>query len=119
MDLRYFTESDFQRCTPSCSVSDMDPSFLYMLDAARYVAGVPFVLSSAFRSSEYDKSKGRSGTGAHTLRCAVDIACSSSELRERIVSALVRVGFRRIGIARTFIHVDSSPLHPACIWLYD
>lgn len=118
MALRYFTFLDFNRCSPRCDIADMNPEFLAKLDEAREIAGVPFVLNSAFRSVEYELDRGRTGTGAHTLGCAVDIACQSSSWRIKIVSALVQVGFVRIGIAKTFIHVDSSTLHPPGIWLY-
>ena len=78
---KYFKESEFKACTPRCSMQDMSQQLMYMLDAAREIAGIPFVLNSAYRSKEWDKSKGRTGNSAHTRGLAVDIAhvllCSS------------------------------------------
>lgn len=48
---RYFSEKEFNRCFPICFLSDMDQVFIDKLDAARKLAGVPFVLNCAYRSS--------------------------------------------------------------------
>lgn len=105
---KYFSESEFRACSPSCSLQDMEQEFMSMLDDARECAGIPFVLNSAYRSPEWEKAKGRTGTGSHTHGCAVDIRCRTFPNRFRIIDALLRVGFRRIGIAKTYIHVDND-----------
>lgn len=116
---KYFKEIEFQRCKPACSLGYMEQSTMDMLDKAREIAGIPFVLNSAYRTPAWDKSKGRSGTGAHTLGCAVDIRCRSLDNRYKIVSALIQAGFRRIGIADEYIHADNSPKHQSgIIWMY-
>lgn len=116
---RYFQEKEFQHCTPSCSLQDMKQTTMSKLDTAREIAGIPFVLNSAFRSAEWDKSWGRSGTGAHTLGCAVDIRCNSNSNRFKIVQALIKAGFKRVGIANNYIHADDSEKHnQEIIWLY-
>lgn len=117
---RFFSEEEFQRCTPPCSLDDMEDWFMQMLDRARECAGVPFRITSAYRSEEYERAHGRSGNSAHTWSCAVDIACSTSRERYYILSALFKVGFSRIGIAPTFIHVDTSLKHDDnVVWLYE
>lgn len=108
MQLTYFQPQEFWRCSPSCALSDMDERFMRLLDNARSIAGVPFVLNSAFRSSVWDISKGRSGTGYHTKGRAVDIACTDSSSRSKIVHACLSLGLS-CGISRTFIHVDNRP----------
>lgn len=119
MKLKYFDESEFARCSPSCSSSDCCAESLERLDRARALAGVPFILNSAFRSRPHELSKGRSGNSAHTLGRAFDIRCTDNDSRWRIVNAAIQCGFTRIGIARTYIHIDdaiSLPTHR--IWLY-
>lgn len=116
---KYFSEEDFKKASPSCSIDDMSPVLLEMLDQARHDAGIPFKINSAYRSVEYEKSKGRQGTSRHCFGLAVDIACYTSNFRYRIVTALLLVGFNRIGIGSNFIHADigykgSEPI----IWLY-
>lgn len=116
---KYFKETEFNRCSPSCSLQDMQQSTMSKLDTAREIAGIPFVLNSAYRSPQWDKSKGRSGTGAHTTGNAADIRCNTDRNRFLIVDALIKAGFTRIGIAKTYIHADDSQRHSQqVIWLY-
>ena len=115
----YFSESEFRACVPSCSKADMHPETLCKLNNARHIAGISFVFNSAYRSPAHDKSNGRSGTGAHTLGRAVDIQCSTSENRYKILTAGIEAGFNRIGIHKNFVHLDDSPNHAQeVIWLY-
>lgn len=90
------------------------------LETARVIADVPFILSSAARSVSYEISKGRKGTSSHCLLpcVAVDILCSTGYQRQRIIYGLISAGFTRIGIAKTFIHVDYDTDKTDAIWLY-
>ena len=116
---KYFSKGEFGRCSPACSLQDMKQTTISKLDTAREIAGIPFVLTSAYRPPEHDRSKGRSGTGAHTLGKAVDIRCNTSRNRFLIVNALLKAGFKRIGVAKTFIHTDDSERHDQSVmWLY-
>ena len=118
--LKYFSDEEFKRAIPSCSLSDMDEQFMLKLDDARNLSGVPFFINSAYRSVDYEKSKKRSGLSVHTQGKAVDIRCFTNDMRYLIVNACLAVGFRRIGIGRRFIHVDDG--YEGCspiIWLYD
>ena len=115
---KYFKEAEFKRCVPSCSLQQMDQAFMNTLDALRAQAGIPLVLTSAYRSSAWDKSKGRTGTGAHTKGKAADIRCNSSATRLKIVQAALALGIRRIGVAGTFVHVDTDKSLPDGIWTY-
>lgn len=116
--MRYFSENDFKRACPACSLSDMSCDLLDRLDSARAIAGVPFVVNSAYRSLEYERKKGRSGTSSHTKGLAVDLKCADSVTRWKMLHALLAVGIRRIGVAKTFLHVDIDSDKPDCIWLY-
>lgn len=109
--MRYFTPSEFKKCSPSCDISQMDQDFLNRLDGARYIANVPFVLLSAFRSSDYDISKGRSGKGYHCKGRAVDVKCTDGLSRWKIVFACLSLNLS-VGIYPTFIHIDnrSNPI---------
>ena len=68
LESKHFTETEFERCFPVCSLADMDQVFIDKLDSARKLADVPFILNCAYRSSSWDKSRGRSGSGYHTKR---------------------------------------------------
>ena len=116
---KYFSAAEFKKCVPSCRIDQMDAAFLDTLDKIRERAGIPLVLNSAYRSPAYERSKGRSGTGAHTLGVAVDIRCNTSANRYKIVKAALACGIRRIGIGQTYVHIDASRQHAQdVIWDY-
>jgi uncharacterized protein YcbK (DUF882 family) len=85
--------------------NNMNKDFLFVLDEAREFAGIPFVINSAYRSPEHPLSI-KNPSSSHIKGLAVDIKATDSNTRFKIVKALVTVGFTRIGIADTFIHVD-------------
>ena len=89
-----------------------------MLDEARALAGIPFSLSSAFRCAKHNKAVGGVADSAHTHGYAVDIKCTSSHYRFRIISALLEAGFRRIEAGPTWVHVDHDPAKPQDVIFY-
>ena len=109
--MKYFTQRDFERCSPSCKTSDMHPEFMRKLDHARELSGIPFVLTSAYRTVEHELPKGRNGLSTHTKGRAVDIVADTSRKRYVIVQALMQSGITRIGINfdQGFIHADDDP----------
>lgn len=113
---RYFSKTEFQLCTPSCSLEDMDEDFLKKLDHLREMCGFPLCITCAYRSSEYDKSKGRSGTSFHTKGRAVDIYCTNSYRRFAIVHNAPFCGLNGIGVAGNFVHVDDRLVQT--MWTY-
>jgi zinc D-Ala-D-Ala carboxypeptidase len=84
----------------------MNVGFLTMLDSARELAGIPFVINSAFRTEEHNKKVGGKPNSSHLKGLAVDIKATNSRTRFLVLNALIAAGFNRIGIADTFIHVD-------------
>lgn len=118
--LKYFTNDDFKKASPPCAMSDLSPDFLRKLDRCREIAGIPFIVNSAYRSPAWEKAHGRSGNGAHPRRVAVDIRCTDSRSRWCILLAAFSVGFRRIGVARSFVHLDDCQELPGpVVWTYD
>lgn len=109
---RFFSEREFQRCTPPCSLQDMSQEAMDKFDLAREVANIPFVVNCAYRSVAWEKKQGRSGNSAHTRGMALDIRCNTSANRFKIVWALLSVGCKRIGIGKTFIHADFDSTLP-------
>lgn len=103
---KYFSNSDFQGATPTCQIEDMDEDFLHRLDTARGLAGIPFVVNSAYRTESYERSQGRDGTSSHCHGLAVDLKAEGSRTRYLIVESLLKAGFHRIGIGENFLHVD-------------
>lgn len=114
----HFAPYEFEKCVPACSIKDMQESFLNRLETARILAGIPFHLNSAYRSPEWDKSKGRSGNSYHCKGRAVDIRTTGSFDRGIIVRACIEAGFKGIGISNTFVHIDDRGFNSPLIWLY-
>lgn len=113
-----FKSSEFECDGVNC-YDNMDKLFLEMLDNARDIAGIAFDLTSTFRSVEYSKKKGLSLTSSHTLGFAVDISAPNSLTKWIIVNALIKAGFKRIGIGSNFIHADNDKNKPQnLIWTY-
>ena len=104
---------------------NMNPSFLKMLDSAREYAGIPFHINSAYRTKEDNEriyrelEKPVNTNSSHLRGLAVDIKTSDSRTRFLVLDALISVGFNRIGIADTFIHVDLDlQKSKQVIWTY-
>ena len=118
-DLSYFTEDEFKRCNPPCSLMDMNRQFMYGLDIARSFARVPFKIRSAFRSIKWELDHGRKGTSSHTKGLAVDIECMNDRDRWQIVWALTwQFDHPRFGFAKDYIHVEIDSEKPSAIWIY-
>lgn len=117
VNLKYFKKSEFT-CKCGCGETVISDDLLYSLDEAREFAKVPFVISSAYRCENHPESK-KNPTSSHIKGLAVDIKCTDSKTRATIMDALGYVGFRRFGIAKSFIHVDIDNEKPnPVIWLY-
>jgi uncharacterized protein YcbK (DUF882 family) len=97
----------------------MSKVLMAMLDQARGLAGVPFVINSAWRCYDHNEAVGGKETSAHLFGYAVDISCTASRNRYKIIKALITAGFSRIGISKSFIHVDIDGTKDAEVaWLY-
>ena len=118
-NMKYFKLSEFDSPDLVGSGEAMDKDFLSKLDQARSLCDIPFRITSGYRTEDHNrKVKGVLGS-SHTKGLAADIACTNSAARHIIVSALLKVGLNRIGIADTFIHVDRDSSKPAnVIWTY-
>tara|TARA_R110002111_G_scaffold219870_2_gene282024 strand:- start:564 stop:887 length:324 start_codon:yes stop_codon:yes gene_type:complete len=97
---------------------NMNADFLNKLDEAREYAGIPFVINSAYRSPTHPLSI-KNPTSSHIKGLAVDISVKDSNTRFKVLDALIAVGFTRIGIANSFIHVDMDlDKSQNVIWTY-
>jgi len=97
---------------------NMNVDFLAKLDEAREYANIPFIINSAYRSPDHSLSI-KNPTSSHIKGLAVDISVKDSRTRSLVLDALRAVGFNRIGISDTFIHVDSDlDKSQNVTWLY-
>ena len=97
---------------------NMNIDFLAKLDEAREYANIPFIINSAYRSPKHPESI-KNPSSSHIKGLAVDINAKDSRTRFLILDALLTVGFTRIGISDTFIHVDLDfDKSQSVIWTY-
>jgi uncharacterized protein YcbK (DUF882 family) len=90
------------------------------LNRARYLAKTPFCISSGRRTDKKNKKVGGVRNSAHLSGLAVDIKSKTSHQRFKIAKSAIAVGFNRIGIGKTFVHLDIDLTKPQeVIWLYD
>ena len=117
-ELKHFKKEEFFCDGVNC-FDKMNTELLMMLDEARIIADCPFKISSSWRSEEHNANVGGKPNSSHLRGKAVDIVCTSSHQRLRILDGLLMAGFTRIGIAKTFIHADCDITLPQdVLWLY-
>lgn len=116
----YFTKDEFNcKCGVGQSCGVLDPDLVLMLNQARMLAKVPFVINSAVRCEGHNKDVGGSKDSSHLIGMAVDIRVRDSRTRFLVLEALILVGFKRIGIRKDFIHVDIDPAKDQEVtWIY-
>lgn len=117
--LKHFKLAEFDSPDAPGSGSKMQPKFLQMLDNARSIAGIPFAITSGYRTEAHNKKVGGVADSGHVFGWAADIATNTGTTKFIIVNALLKAGFTRIGIASGFIHCDCDPTKPdQVIWTY-
>ena len=116
----YFSKKE--KSCPCCGLNlvDQNQHFLQALNTARAIAGIPFKVTSMTRCQKHNAElKDSKPNSAHTKGLAVDIVCNASTTRMKIHKALFVAGFKRIGIAKGFIHADMDETLPQEVeWLY-
>lgn len=107
--------------SPDLSGSEtlMQFSTLDMLSIMQRHYGKQLSFTSGYRTLEQNKRAKGSKNSSHLRGFAADVVCNSSTDRKKLVNAAFLAGFRRIGIGRTFVHVDNDQSLPQdVIWLY-
>ena len=88
-------------------VEGLADDLIQRLEQARQISGVPFVITSGRRLPEANESiPGAVQDSAHLTGLAVDLRCSTSPERFKMLKALLMVGVNRIGVYDKHIHCD-------------
>jgi|TARA_R110000744_G_scaffold340053_1_gene445207 uncharacterized protein YcbK (DUF882 family) len=119
MKFKYFNYSEFDSPDLKGSGSKMSDEVISMLDVARKKYGKAMVINSGYRTCEHNAEVGGKPESSHLKGLAVDISCVNSTDRFNLEGVLRDVGFKRLGIGKTFIHADIDKNKSQCVtWLY-
>jgi len=111
--------ADFDSPDEPGSGNCMDAGFLKKLSKARRIARLPFIITSGYRSLAHNAQVGGVSNSAHRHCLAADISAPFEWMRDRMVWAAVKAGFTRIGMGKTFIHLDMDASKPQFVaWGY-
>lgn len=108
---KYFKQEEFT-CKCGCGGCDISQNLVNKLNTVREILGKPIKINSGFRCEDHNRKIGGSATSSHLRGLAVDIRANESSYRHELLKVLYFVGFNRIGIDETFIHVDIDDLKP-------
>lgn len=115
-DFKYFKREDFD-CQET-GENRMDDNFIHKLDHLREACGWPFIVVSGYRSPNHSlEIKKASGGGSHTKGIAADIKVTNGKQRHEIIKHAMALGFSGVGVATSFIHIDTRKDTPV-LWTY-
>jgi len=95
----------------------MKPEFLEKLDQLRHVCAFPFVITSGYRDPSHPIEAAKEIPGRHAQGIAADIQILDSKSRYKIIKEAMKLGFTGIGVADTFVHLDTRGAPPV-MWTY-
>jgi hypothetical protein len=81
-------------------------TLMQMLDDAREIAGIPFIITSGIRTQEENAELDMPNSKGHLDGFDVDILCLDSIQAFLIVLGAYKAGFKRIGHGTRHIHLD-------------
>lgn len=117
--MKYFNYSEFDSPDVQGSGQLMDRRILDMLDHTRHLYKKPITITSGYRTPAHNEAVNGVESSSHLKGLAADIACDNSIDRYDLITCLKEAGFKRIGVARTFIHVDiDQDKTQNVIWTY-
>lgn len=113
--IKFFTKEEFD-CKET-GENQMQLEFMRKLDELRLHCGFPFVITSGYRSPRHSAEAKKAIGGTHVRGIAADIKVGCGADRRTLVEKAIELGFNGIGVAYTFVHVDSRETLPV-MWTY-
>lgn len=106
--MKYFKDSEFLM-GGKVVFDKMDLGFLEQLELLREKVGIPLIITSSYRSPEYNKSIKGAKNSMHLYGRAVDIAVREGQIRRKIINAALDLNLT-VGVAGTFLHIDNRQI---------
>ena len=118
--IKHFSSQEFDSPDLPGSGIGMQLEFMLKLDQLRNRLGQPLQIVSGIRSPIHNAEVGGVDGSAHVGGYAADVYTRASMLRYKILYVALSDGlFRRIGVGKSFIHLDCDPTKPQdVVWLY-
>lgn len=100
--------------------NEMQHEFMQLLQELREELNFPLLITSGYRDKTHPiEARKTHSNGEHTQGMCCDIRCLNSATRYKIMECAFRLGFTRIGMADTFIHLGISKTLPQnVLWDY-
>ena len=117
----YFMSSEFDSPDQRGSGELIHPVLVGKLDSIREDVGFPLIINSGVRTETHNEQVGGVTQSAHTYPCycAVDVRYKTKAQQRAIIGSAKKHGITRIGIGRTFIHMDIDTTKPQnVVWYY-
>ena len=116
----FFTKAEFD-CKHTGN-NEMQHKFMLKLVELRKLFNQPMRITSGYRDPSHPvEAKKTHSNGEHTKGKCCDVACSPQD-RYRLVALAIQLGFTRIGVANSFIHLGTATsedgLPSPAIWIY-
>jgi len=115
-----FSRSEFA-CSCGCGSDNISLALVDRLQMMRDIHG-PIAITSGIRCVDHNKAVGGVDSSAHVpadiddgeeeVGHAVDLSIKSSGSRFGLCNAAMGAGFRRIGIGKSFLHLDTDTRKP-------
>ena len=112
-----FNRSEFA-CKCKCGKDDIKEELVIKIQLIRDQLGRSIRINSGIRCEQHNANTKAKPGSSHIGGWAADLGYAGSAERYELIEAAVGV-FNRVGIAKTFIHVDVDPnKSPRVVWLY-
>jgi uncharacterized protein YcbK (DUF882 family) len=112
-----FSSEEFE--CPCCQACAMNTDFLAKLQELRSFVARPMNINSGFRCENHNRVIGGFDKSRHLSGDAIDcctVGWSSSDLYS-LISKAQELGFKGIGIGKTYVHLDTRS-GKAKMWVY-
>ena len=106
---KYFYREEF--ACQYTGENEIKDEFIERLDELREACGFPFVITSGYRSPSHPIEAKKKIAGQHSKGNAADIRVTDGIQRFKLVEQAIALGFTGVGVASSFIHVDTRDLH--------
>jgi hypothetical protein len=115
-NLKYFKPNEFVM-GGKIVFNNMNVDFLEKIDTLREMIGEPINIVSSYRSPDYNKKVGGVTKSFHLQGRAIDIRCSNSKYRAKVLQNALALGLT-VGVMRTALHIDDRDIKDQKVFHY-